>query len=65
MGLGQTIVKLGTKHFVYQKLENFTYKMGIYVNRLASVIFAMCLFHRPKHNAKGISHSLDKFLKCP
>ena len=59
MGLGQIGMKLGVKHFVYQKLVNFTEKMGIYVNRLSSVIFVMCVFYRPKHNVKEKPHGIE------
>ena len=38
---GQTGIKLGTKHVIYQTLATFMEKENIYVNRLESFIFSM------------------------
>ena len=37
----QIVLKLGTKHVIYQKLANFMQKKDIYVNNLESVIFGI------------------------
>ena len=49
---GQIGTKLGAKHVIYWKLENFIRKKDVHVNRLESVssLAGKCLFYSPEHN---------------
>ena len=56
----QIVIKLGTRHVIYQKLANFMYKrISMSTTLKVSLLAYKCVFYRPENNAQGYPKELN------